>query len=179
MGRIYGHVAELVSELSDRARVTVEIGCGSGQYRPLVGGIYLGLDLEEYYTGGRADVKADARWLPVRDGTADLVFMVATLCIMPGMDQALTEVRRVLRPGGSLAIFDYSWWKARPSRVNYHTSRSLARRLRRFGFTTRVHWLCAPAWGRSAIRRASQTRALRLLTYLAGNWVVVSGTKVG
>lgn len=179
MGRIYGHVAELVSELSDRARVTVEIGCGSGQYRPWVHGGYLGIDLEEHYPGGRADVKADARALPLRDGTTDLVFMVAALFLLPQSDMAFVEAGRVLRPGGRLAIFDYSWWRARRGRVNWHTSRSLAGRLRRLGYIPRIHWCCAPAWGHGVVRRVSLTHPLRLLTYLASDWVVVSGTKVG
>ena len=179
MGRIYPHVTELVQELARDARISVEIGCGSGQYRLCVPGRYLGIDRAEYYSGGRADLRADARWLPLFAGSVDFVFMVAVLCEMVGGDQVLAECGRVLRPGGTLAIFDYSWWKARTRRTNWHTSSSLARRLEDHGFIPRIHWFCTPAWSRGAIRRASRTGVLRLLTYLVGNWVVVSGTKVG
>src|SRR3990172_6151081 len=118
MGRVYQHVASLLREVSKGAVLTVEIGCGSKQYRPWVCGTYVGIDVAEYYPEGRADVSADARRLPLRDGSVDLVFMVATLFIMAGEEEALVEAGRVLRPGGSLLIFDYSWWKARHYRAN-------------------------------------------------------------
>ncbi len=179
MGRVYEHVAALLRDVSREARVTIEVGCGSCQYAPSVPGLYVGLDRAEHYHGGRADVKGDARALPFGEGVADLVFMVATLCIMPGGAGALAEAHRVLRPGGRLVVFDYSWWSARPSRVNYHTSMSLARRLRGLGMVPRIHWTCAPGWGPGWLRRLSNAKGIRLATYLAGSWVIVSGTKRG
>jgi SAM-dependent methyltransferase len=156
----------------------VEIGCGSRQYRGCFAGRYLGIDLAEHY-GSRADVEADAHFLPLAAASADLVFMVATLLYLRDMSAVLGEVQRVLRPEGMLAVFDYSWWRARPGRVNYFTSFSLARRLRSVGFVSRVHWTCAPTWGGTWLRSASRSPAARLAAYLPGNWVIVSGTKRG
>ncbi len=178
LGRRYPHIAELLAHLGRPARTAVEIGCGSRQYRDCFAGRYLGIDLAEFY-GSRADVEADAHFLPLADASVDMVFTVATLLYMRDLRVVLSEARRVLRPQGVLAVFDYSWWRARPGRVNYYTSLSLARCLRRMGFASRVHWTCAPDWGGAWLRTIGCTRAARFAAYLPGNWVIVSGTKQG
>jgi ubiquinone/menaquinone biosynthesis C-methylase UbiE len=48
--------------------------------------------------------RADAESLPFPDESFDLVLGHAVLHHLPGLDQALSEFRRVLRPGGTLAF---------------------------------------------------------------------------
>jgi ubiquinone/menaquinone biosynthesis C-methylase UbiE len=50
--------------------------------------------------------QADGRALPYEESTFDVVVFDSTLCHVPEPDLALAEARRVLRPGGALAIFD-------------------------------------------------------------------------
>jgi ubiquinone/menaquinone biosynthesis C-methylase UbiE len=49
-------------------------------------------------------VCASGSELPFREGVFDLVFLVGVLGEIPDRDGALRESRRVLRPGGSLAV---------------------------------------------------------------------------
>jgi len=53
------------------------------------------------YIGG------DARALPLADGSVDYVVSVLTLCTIPAVDGALTEIRRVLRPGGAFHFMEH------------------------------------------------------------------------
>ena len=56
---------------------------------------------------GTANVVAtqgDARDLPFPAATFDAAFLVATLGEIPDRDQALRELRRVLKPGGRLVV---------------------------------------------------------------------------
>jgi ubiquinone/menaquinone biosynthesis C-methylase UbiE len=49
---------------------------------------------------------ADFHYLPLRSASYDLVFVVESLCHATDLHLALTEARRVLKPGGRLILFD-------------------------------------------------------------------------
>src|SRR5271168_1122007 len=49
-------------------------------------------------------MRADAQQLPLRDETVDAVVSIAALQLIPDPAAALTEMGRVLRPGGRLAV---------------------------------------------------------------------------
>ncbi len=49
----------------------------------------------------------DAQRIPLADGSADSVLTTWTLCTIPDPAQALTEVRRILRPGGTLHFVEH------------------------------------------------------------------------
>lgn len=51
-------------------------------------------------------VEGDAEQLPVGDGSFDAVLCECSLCTFPDKRRAVAEMRRVLRPGGRLAIAD-------------------------------------------------------------------------
>jgi ubiquinone/menaquinone biosynthesis C-methylase UbiE len=52
-------------------------------------------------------VGLDGEQLPLEDGSVDHVLTTWTLCTIPHVDRALEEVRRVLRPGGSLHFVEH------------------------------------------------------------------------
>jgi len=53
------------------------------------------------YIGG------DAQALPLADASVDHVVSVLTLCTIPAAGRALTEIRRVLRPGGAFHFMEH------------------------------------------------------------------------
>ncbi len=117
--------ASLSAYLSDvdfpaGARV-LDIGCGTGaQSRTLAQwpgvGEVVGVDqLEPFIKHARtlaADIpnvsfrQSDARNLPFGDGAFDVVVLHTLLTHVPGTEAVLAEVRRVLKPGGQVAVYD-------------------------------------------------------------------------
>lgn len=95
----------------------LEIGYGSGVFMPELAGrcdeIY-GIDpnsrpREVAENLARHGVKADltrtgAESLPYEDGYFDCVVAVSSLEFVPDIEAACREIRRVLRPGGTLAV---------------------------------------------------------------------------
>lgn len=49
----------------------------------------------------------DGQHLPLEDESVDHVLVTWTLCTIPDVDQALREMRRVLRPGGALHFVEH------------------------------------------------------------------------
>jgi SAM-dependent methyltransferase len=49
----------------------------------------------------------DAERLPFADASADCVLSTWTMCTLPDLPGALAEVRRVLRPGGTLHLVEH------------------------------------------------------------------------
>jgi SAM-dependent methyltransferase len=113
--------AAAVDDLGLRAGQTaLDAGCGTGRALPHLrgavgpGGTVLGVDLtpEMLATARRYGrhrhgwlVLADARHLPLRDGGVDAAFAAGLLPHLPDPDGGLTELARVIRPGGRLALF--------------------------------------------------------------------------
>ena len=114
----------------------LEVGCGSGAYTTFVaravgeeGKVYA-LDIQpemlkqlehKLAKPENEDIKnielvnSSAYDLPFDDGSLDLVYMVTVLQEIPDRSKALEQVRRVLNPGGILAVTewlvdpDYPW----------------------------------------------------------------------
>jgi SAM-dependent methyltransferase len=59
---------------------------------------------------------ADAEHLPLPDGAADAVVFTLVLCSVPDQRLALTEARRVLKPGGTLAVLEHVRGQGRTAR---------------------------------------------------------------
>lgn len=59
---------------------------------------------------------ADAEHLPLPDGAADTVVFTLVLCSVPDQRLALSEARRVLKPGGTLAVLEHVRGQGRAAR---------------------------------------------------------------
>jgi ubiquinone/menaquinone biosynthesis C-methylase UbiE len=99
--------------LSAPARV-LEIGAGTGRIGKAfteAGDFYVGVDtslamLQEFPAkfGNCLLVQADGQQLPFRRDTFDVVLLMQVLSSVSDWHGVLSEVRRVLRPGGSVAV---------------------------------------------------------------------------
>lgn len=99
----------------------LEIGIGSGLNFPLYGGAVtsvIGLEPSSELLNmarPRAEaalapitlLDASAETIPLDSGSVDTVVTTWTLCTVPNAAQALTEMRRVLRPGGALLFVEH------------------------------------------------------------------------
>ena len=99
----------------------VEIGPGPGLNFPYYPSAVTELTLAEpddamadklenrFARSGRAGrvVRAPAEDLPVPDGAADHVVATFVLCTVDDPEQALREIRRVLKPGGSFVFMEH------------------------------------------------------------------------
>lgn len=94
------------------ARV-LELGCGNGLLRDVHPG-WIGVDLSfqacqnALQAGAGRVINADLECLPFAEASFDVVFTWATLEHIPHPDKAMSELARVLRPGG-MAIVGPSW----------------------------------------------------------------------
>ncbi len=90
----------------------LDLGCGKGRFAAHLiraGAEVVGLDLSAAMlarSGGFHRVRASARRLPFADATFDAVAAVEVLEHVGAVGTVLDEARRVLRPGGRLAIVD-------------------------------------------------------------------------
>ena len=106
------------------ARV-VDLGCGAGSITaslaPLAQVVGVDIHLPVLPVGAAVDfVAATAYALPFGTGSVDVVFSHALFEHLANPGAALTEIRRILRPGGKLALSTSDWSRAkiRPRTAN-------------------------------------------------------------
>jgi ubiquinone/menaquinone biosynthesis C-methylase UbiE len=142
-----------------RGRV-LEVGIGSGLNLPLYGSeveLVLGLDPSRGLlrraeataasaTPPVALVEASAEAVPLADGSIDTIVMTWALCSIPDAPTALAEMRRVLKPEGSLLFVEHGLssdervarWQHRLDpiwvRVSCHLDNPVEAMLRQAGF---------------------------------------------
>jgi ubiquinone/menaquinone biosynthesis C-methylase UbiE len=111
----------------------LEVGIGSGLNLPLYGASaneIIGLDpsakllaMADEAAGRSATplklIEGSAESIPLERGTIDTVVTTWTMCSVPAIEQALGEMRRVLKPGGRLLFVEHGrapqarvrWWQ--------------------------------------------------------------------
>lgn len=120
--------------LKDAAGDTLEIGAGTGANAPYYPRDVGRLVLTEPDPDMLARLKrkaalagvprveataAAADALPFEDASFDTVVSTLVLCSVPDVARALTEVRRVLRPGGRLLFLEHVAADDRPARLRW------------------------------------------------------------
>ena len=186
VGATYPHVVDILRRHNHTSGVTIEIGCGGNQYAQFLQGEHIATDLPAIrYKGIPPTVFCDGRQLPFKEDCADLVYMVAVLHTVPDANVILAECHRVLRPGGTLLVFDYNHATTRRlnrARQAAHvwSCRELRRRIRKEGFTAKTIWdyRVEPrtTWKR-LLERFKTVRYLRLLAEFSEGWNIVASTK--
>jgi ubiquinone/menaquinone biosynthesis C-methylase UbiE len=66
-------------------------------------------------------VEGRAEAIPVQDGWADAVVCALVLCSVEDLSRTLAEIRRVLRPGGELRLFEHVGAHNRAGQACLHT----------------------------------------------------------
>lgn len=105
-------------------RTVLDLGCGKGRFARRLrerGAQVIGLDVAFGMLDageGPARVQGSALSLPFRDGAFDVVLAVEMIQHLPprGLDRALDEIDRVLRPGGTAVVIDRNLAALDPNR---------------------------------------------------------------
>jgi uncharacterized protein len=139
--------SRLVNRLSLNQNANVlELGCGPGYYsrktaRKIPGGKLTLVDIqqemldmaekrmESFGLTNIGYVRADASGLPFEKDVFDVVFLVAMLGEVPDQESCISELHRVLRPGGLLSVSEQSY---DPHFIPASKMKSLMRDLFRF-----------------------------------------------
>jgi SAM-dependent methyltransferase len=101
--RLLDDLVEVLGALNLDGAEVLDLFCGARPYEDLLGraaGV-TGLDVADDY--GVADV-VTGDFLPFEDGRFDLVLCTQAFYFLPDAAAAAAEIRRVLRPGGSVVI---------------------------------------------------------------------------
>jgi SAM-dependent methyltransferase len=119
---LYPFIHELVDFKRWSGKRILEIGCGQGadlSQFALAGADAHGVDLTPKHCdvskafvgalGGRAAItQANSRRLPYASSSFDLVYSFGVLLLVKELDEAVAEIHRVLKPGGSVIVMFYN-----------------------------------------------------------------------
>ena len=114
-----------VDRLGDRPVEVLDVWCGTTPYRDLFpeGSRYTGMDINQRY--GSADV-VSTEFLPFEDASYDVVISTQAFHYAPDPRAGLAEIRRVLRPGGSVILTVPCVWEYEPDVLEHRfTEQSL------------------------------------------------------
>lgn len=109
------------TEAELKGKLLLDVGCGTGRYMEIAanfGAEVIGLDLSyavdaAYTNMGRRDgvhvVQADLFKMPFRPVTFDGIYSIGVLHHTPSTRDAFLCLPRLLKPGGVIAIWVYTW----------------------------------------------------------------------
>lgn len=102
---IAGEVRDFVAQYGLANAHVLEVGAGAGSLQDIAED-YTGLDISPtaWRQFHKPFVQADARAMPFREGEFDAIWSVWVLEHVPNPEQALQEMRRVLKPYGLLLL---------------------------------------------------------------------------
>jgi SAM-dependent methyltransferase len=89
--------------------LVLDVGCGHKPYRECFGNVrYLGMDFTA--EDSSPDFLGNACKIPVRTGSVDIVLCTQVIEHVPEPAEMLSELHRVLRPGGYLILTGPMYW---------------------------------------------------------------------
>ena len=147
----------------------LDIGCGNQPYRDLFAPLvreYIGLDQDDRQS--RPDVIGDALWLPFRADAFDTVLMIQVLEHLPNPMEAMSEIRRVLRPGGRVILTAPQYWRVHEEPHDYYrfTHFGLVHLMREHGLRILHAKAQGGAWALAGQALANTLSARRVLHHL-------------
>jgi len=125
---------DLLADLDLAGKRVLDVGCGTGRTARLLataGATVVGVDQSDPQirrasrrtSDGVDCLQGDAHALPFADGSFDAVVSVGAVLYFPDPEAALTEARRVTRPGGRILVAGFNdptglpttqveaWWR--------------------------------------------------------------------
>lgn len=116
VGRAYDMALE-IARLIPRHSSVLDVGCGNGyiahHLSALLGAHVLGIDLNEEVEAPIDFRSFDGRQFPVADQSFDVALFCYVLHHAQDLDAIMSELRRVLREGGSALVYEdipARWW---------------------------------------------------------------------
>jgi SAM-dependent methyltransferase len=103
-----------------RGKLVLDVGCGMGRFSDVIsrwGGRVVGIDLSSAVDAALGNLRerknvdlaqADVFHLPFRPGTFDVIFSIGVLHHTPDTRAAFDSLPRLLKPGGTIAVWVYS-----------------------------------------------------------------------
>jgi ubiquinone/menaquinone biosynthesis C-methylase UbiE len=98
----------------EKNHMVVDVGAEAGRFSLLAANsntTVVGIDIDAYSLRRLKQknrdvivIQADARKIPLKDGSFDAIFMIEVLDYIPQISEALSECNRVLKPGSSLVL---------------------------------------------------------------------------
>lgn len=167
-----------------QAGTVLEVGCGSGMGLPyleararlVIGGDYTMALLTEArrHLPDANLVRMDAQRLPFRDQSFDAVLMLEMIYYLADQQAALSECRRVLKPGGKVVVClpnrDRPAFNPSPFSTRYPNLRELTALVAAAGFDVRVY-------GSFAVEAAStRDRFLGPIRHFAVRYRLIPGS---
>jgi len=129
----------------------LDVGCGLGEFSRYYPGEYCGIDSNrfcvEYLQAQGLDCQVGfAEQIPYPDGSVDGVLLSHVLEHLDQPQQAIAEIRRVLKPGGTLLVITplQAGFKKDPTHKIYYQAANLNPLLQAEGFTVRRNWRYPP-----------------------------------